>query len=578
MDNDTPLSFAERCHRYADQVIAGDIVACNLIKLACLRHVKDLASQGEADFPYVFNPLMRDGQGVEYHPAERICKLIELLPHVKGKWARDRQTIVLEDWQIFGLASVFGWINRDTGLRRFKTAYEEVARKNAKTTKAAGVGLYMELADDEPGAEIYSVANSASQARISWDIAKQMVEKSPGMQKRFGVTAHAQAIAVLSTGSTFKYLSSDHKTLDGLNTSGAIIDEIHSHRTRETYDVVETSTGSREQPLMYGITTAGSNRAGVCYELRSYLVKILKGLAVDDSFFGVIYTLDSDDEWSDPQKWIKANPNLGISVSIEDLQRKFEKARTMPGAANNFKTKHCNIWVNADQEWMNMQAWDACGDEDLEIEQFIGQDCYLALDLMSRKDIAALIALFPWERDEKQHFTFFCKFYLPEETIYSTPNDQYQGWLNSGILTGTPGNTIDYSRIEADISGIQSDFNIIEMPHDPYMATQLAQNMMAEGIEVVEMRPNPLNFSEPMKELEVLVLDKRLHHDGNPCMAWMISNVVCHIDVKDNIYPRKAREENKIDGPVGLIMALGRAIKGEIETESVYETRGIVRL
>ena len=572
------LSFAERCHRYADQVISGEIVACELIKLACLRHVKDLASQGDADFPYVFNPLMRDSSGVEYYPAERICKLIELLPHVKGKWARDRQTILLGDWQVFGLASVFGWINRDTGLRRFKTAYEEVARKNAKTTKAAGVGLYMEVADDEAGAEVYSVANSADQARISWNIAKQMVEKSPGMQKRFGITPHAHAISVISTGSTFKYLSSDHKTLDGLSTSCAIVDEIHSHRTRETYDVVETSTGSREQPLMYGITTAGSNRAGVCYELRGYLIKILKGVAIDHTFFGVIYTLDSDEEWSNPECWIKANPNLGVSVSVEDLQRKFEKARTMPGAANNFKTKHCNIWVNADKEWMNMAAWDACGDPDNEIEQFVGQDCYLALDLMSRKDIAALTILFPWLDDDVQHFTFFNKFYLPEERIYTTPNDQYQGWLNTGILTGTPGNTIDYGKIEEDILEVRDNHNILEMPHDPYMAVQLAQNMMAEDILVVEMRPSALNFSEPMKELEVLVLDKRIHHDGNPCMAWMISNVVCHVDIKENIYPRKARDENKIDGPVSLIMALGRAIKGEIEQESVYETRGIVRL
>lgn len=572
------ISYGDRACRYADQVIDGTIPSCSLMVLAALRFARDLARQGDDDFPYVFNPVMGDSHGNEYRPAERICRFIGMLPHVKGEWARDRRSITLEDWQVFGLANAFGWIHRETGLRRFRTIYEEVARKNAKTTKAAGVGLYLELADDEAGAEVYSAATSADQAKISWSIAKQMVEKSPGMQQRFGVTPHAQAISVIGTGSTFKYLSSDHKTLDGLNTSGAIVDEVHAHRTREVWDVVETSTGSREQPVMYAITTAGSNRSGVCYELRDYLRKILQGTAIDETFFGVIYTLDDDDDWTDPDNWIKANPNLGVSVKIEDLQRKCDKAKTMPGAANNFKTKHCNIWVNADVDWMDMRAWDRQGDDDLTIEQFEGADSWFALDLMSKKDIGAFVQLFRETIGGKDHFTAFNRFYLPEETIYTTPNDQYEGWLDSGVLTGTPGNIIDYSKIEDDILEYASRFNVIEMPFDPFQATQLAQRMMAEGLPMVEMRPSALNFSEPMKELEALVLDGRFHHDGNPCMTWMISNVICHTDVKDNIYPRKARDENKIDGPVALIMALGRAIKGEAPTESVYETRGIIRL
>ena len=572
------LTFEQRANRYADDVISGKIVAGEYVKRACIRHALDLSRQGADDFPYVFNPLMRDSHGNEYRPGERVCTFIELLPHVKGKWAKARESITLEDWQVFNLVSAFGWIHKDTALRRFRTIYLEVARKNAKTTLAAGVGLYLEIADDEAGAEVYSCATSADQAKISWNIAKQMVEKSPGMQKRFGVTPHAQAIAVQRTSSTFQYLSSDHKTLDGLNTSGAIIDEVHAHRTREVYDVMETSTGSREQPMLFNITTAGSNRAGVCFELREYTVKLLRQAANDDTFFGIIYTIDDTDDWTDPANWIKANPNLGVSVSLEDLQRKCNKAKTMPGAANNFKTKHLDVWVNADVEWMNMQAWDACADPEMRIEDFSGDDCWLGLDLASKVDIAALIILFRRVIDSNEHYSFFGKFYLPEDTIYSTPNDQYQGWLDSGILTGTPGNIIDYRVIEDDIKEIADTYRIISAGYDPHQATQLSTNMRDEGVEMVEVRPLPINFSEPMKELEALTLDSRLHHTGCPAMTWMISNVVCHYDKKDNIYPNKARVENKIDGPVALITALSRAIKGDIPIESVYETRGIISL
>lgn len=572
------MTYAERAQRYVDQVLDGTITAGAHLIMACQRHNDDLKKQGTEDFPYVFNPLMRDSHGKEYYPAERVCKFVELLPHVKGKWARDRQTIKLEDFQVFALVSIFGWINQDTALRRFITVYYELARKNAKTTLASAVGLYLEVADDEAGAEVYSAATSADQAKISWGIAKQMVEKSPGMKQRFGVTTHANAISVVHSASLFRFLSSDHKTLDGLNTHGAIIDELHSHRTREVYDVMETSTGSREQPLMFSITTAGSNRAGICYELRDYLIKILKRVAIDETFFGVIYTIDDDDDWTDPEVWKKANPNLGVSVSLEDLQRKCDKAMTMPGAANNFKTKHLDVWVSADVEWMNMQAWDACADETLDIEDFAGEPCWSGIDLSSKVDIAAVVKLFRRQIEDKDHYYMFGRYYLPEETIYGTPNDQYEGWMNSGIITGTPGNVIDYSYIEDDLKDDSKIYQQVEIPYDPFQATQMSTNMMAEGLPMVEMRPSALNFSEPMKELEALVLTGQFHHNGDPCMAWMISNVVCHTDVKDNIYPRKERGENKIDGPVALIMALGRAIKGETPTESVYETRGIISL
>lgn len=574
------LSYADRATLYARDITAGKIPASLYTRLACQRHLDDLNRQNTDAFPFVFNPLMQNQMGEEYRPADRICKFIELLPHVKGKWARESKSIKLENWQVFILSVTFGWIHLETALRRFRTSYTEVPRKNAKTTLAAGIGLYLELLDDEAGAEVISAATSADQASISWNIAKRMVEKSPGMQRRFGVKAYAHSIVAEHSGSSFKYLSSDHKTLDGLNVSGAIMDEVHAMRTREVWDVVETATGSREQPMIVAITTAGSNRAGICFEQREYTIKLLLKTAVDETYFGIIYTIDDDDDWTTPAAWEKANPNLGVSVYLDDLQRKCDKAVTMAGAQNNFKTKHLDVWVSADVAWMNMQAWDAMKDETLDENEFIGQECFNALDLASKKDIAANIKLFKKQIEGVTHYYVFGKYYLPEETIYTSPNDQYTGWMNEGLLTGTPGNVIDYEFIEADLLQAASDYQVVEYPYDPFQATQLSTRMLAEGLPMVEMRPTVLNFSEPMKELEALVLQKRIHHNGDPILTWMISNTVCHTDVKSNIYPRKAndREENKIDGVVALIMALGRAITVEIAGASVYESRGIITL
>jgi len=572
------VTYAERATNYARRVVNGDILACDFTTKACQRHLSDLERQNTDDFPYVFNPLMVDSQSAEYRPAERVCYFIEQLPHVKGKWARDKLKIKLEDWQVFIEASVFGWVHRDTGLRRFKTAYIEVPRKNAKTTLASGNGLYLLERDDEMGAEVYSAATTADQARISWSIAKSMVDKSPGMQVRFGVRTFAHSIVVNDSGSSFKYLSSDSHGLDGLNISGAIIDELHAHKSRDVFDVVETATGSREQPIIFIITTAGSNRAGICYEQRIYLTKLLRQAAHDESYFGIIYTLDEDDDWTDPAVWAKANPNYGVSVSPEDIERKCKKACEVSSAQNNFKTKHLNVWVNADVAWMDMNKWKACEDIELDVDEFEGEECISSLDLASKIDIAANIKVFRRTIDGTNHFYAFGTYWLPEETIYTATNDFYQGWANEGHLIATDGNVIDFDVIEDELREQKSLFALREIPFDPFQATQLSTRMIGEGFPMVEMGATVKNFSEPMKELDAIVRDGRLHHNGDPVLEWMISNVVCHTDVKDNIYPRKERPENKIDGAVALIMAIGRWITQEQPQDSVYKKRGIISI
>lgn len=539
--------FCALALRYAKDVVAGKIPAGRFVKAACKRQIEDLKRWKAKGAAYRFDTAR----------ANKVCRFIELLPHIKGPKAGE--PIVLEPWQVFILTTVFGWVKAD-GSRRFRRVYIEVPRGNGKSALSSGVGLYMLCGDGEGGAEVYSFATTRDQAKIVFGDAQNMARRTPGLRTHFGVDVNAHNINVLRTASKFEALSAEGSTLDGLNTHFACVDELHAHKTRAVYDVVETSIGKRAQSLLWVITTAGSNRAGICYEVRGFVIKVLAGVAKDESQFGIVYGLDEDDDWTTEEALIKANPNWGISVMPEVLLPLQAKAMTMPSAANNFKTKHLNEWVNADTAWMDMRAWDACKDQTLDPEQFAGEPTYVALDLASKVDIAAKIALHERTIDGKAHYYVFGQYYLPRDTVERGENSQYQGWEHMELLTVTDGAVIDFDVIEQDLLADCSRFEVREVPYDPFQATQLSTRMAAQGVPMVEMRPTVLNFSEPMKQLEALVLQGRLHHNGDPVLAWMMSNVVAHMDAKDNIYPRKERPENKIDGVVALIMALGRAL------------------
>ena len=539
---------------YAKDVAAGRIAASRFVAAACKRQTDDLKRFKAKSAAFQFDKAK----------ASKVCQFIELLPHIKGPKAG--QLITLEPWQIFILTTIFGWVKKD-GTRRFRRVYIEVPRGNGKSALSSGLGLYMLAADNEGGAEVYSFATTRDQAKIVFGDAQNMARRTPGLKAHFGVDVNAHNINVLRTASKFEALSAEGSTLDGLNTHFACVDELHAHKTRAVYDVVETSTGKRAQSLLWVITTAGSNRAGICYEVRGFVTKVLNGSVKDDSQFGIIYGLDDGDDWTTEDALIKANPNWGISVMPEVLLPLQAKAMTMPSAANNFKTKHLNEWVNADTAWMDMRAWEACADPSLDAEQFVGEPVWIALDLASKVDIAAKMSLFTRDVEGKQHFYVFGQYYLPRDTVDRGENSQYQGWESMGLLSVTEGAVIDFQVIEDDLLADCSRFEVREVPYDPFQATQMATRMMAQSVPMVEMRPTVLNFSEPMKQIEALVLQGRLHHDGNPVLAWMMSNVVAHTDVKDNIYPRKERPENKIDGVVALIMALGRAMSTEKQEE-----------
>ena len=550
-------SYAAVATRYAEAVIENQIPACRWVKLACQRQLNDLTRLRGKATPFSFNPKLTDRNGRSFYPADNLCSFIERLPHVKGPLAGE--SIKLEPWQIFILTTVFGWV-KDDGKRRFRRSYIEVPRGNAKSTLSSAVALYMLAADREGGAEVYSLATTRDQARIVFGDAQTMARRSPGFRNRFSVEVGAHNMHVLASGSKFEALSAEGSTLDGLNIHFGCVDELHAHKTRTVYDVVETGTGKRDNSLLWVITTAGSNRAGICYEVRTFVTKLLDGVFNDDSQFGIIYGLDDGDDWTSESALIKANPNWGISVRPEVLAPLQAKAMQLPSAVNNFKTKHLNEWVNADTAWMDMRAWDACADSSVDLDAFVGQPCWIGLDLASKTDIAALVMVFP-HPEIADAYVVFGKYYLPEDTVTAAGNSQYEGWMRTGRLTVTPGNVIDFGWIEADLLDMASRYVIQAVAFDPFQATQLSTRMLSEGLPMIEVRPTVLNFSEPMKTLEALVLQKKLTHDGDPVLSWMASNVVAHLDVKDNIYPRKERPENKIDGIVALIMALSRAIK-----------------
>ena len=557
-----------------------------------------MRSERDAKWPYRF----------EHEKAARICEFKELLPHIKGDWAKPLlqdgrlvyPKIRLEDWQVFCNALLFGWVLKDSGLRRFRRGYIEVARKNTKSTDLAGTGLYLLAADEEQGAEVYTFATKKDQAKIVWEVAREMVRREPEFKRDLGIGFNQSRIYNALTNGLFQPLARDYGSLDGLNTSGFIGDELHAQKDRRLWDVLDSSTGARSQPLGVGITTAGTDRAGVCYAQRSYVIKLLNavlhrhggmgfkvkgGRAEDETYFGIIFTLDveyaddrPDDEWTDERMWPKANPMLQAvhnmqyaRTLLEDLRASARKARTMPSEQSEFRTKRCSQWLGADIAWMDMVAYGKCGDSALREEKFKGADCVVALDAAFKTDIFAKVKVI--ERGGVYHV--FGKYYAPKRLIETKGNEHLQSWANEGLIQVTDGAVVD---VEAVKDGLREDaaLHVVkEVPFDPAQLTQFAGEMLDEGYQMVEIRPTVLNFSEPMKRIEELVLTGRLRHNGDPVLDWMMSNVVCHRDHKDNIYPNKERPENKIDGVVALCMALARM---QVRIENTDITQGFVEV
>lgn len=546
---------------YAQAVVKGKIVACKWVKLACKRHLDDLKASKRKAYPYYFDAAA----------ANKVCTFLSLMPHTKGKWARKRELIKLEPWQCFAFISLFGWKIKKNDRRRFRKAYFAVPRKNGKSIIGSGLGLFMFAADGEFGAEVYSGATNEKQAWEVFRPAKQMLERTPQLQELLGAEVWAKALLVPEDGSRFEPVIG--KPGDGASPSCAIVDEYHEHDSSDLVDTMETGMGAREQPLLLMITTAGFNIAGPCFDQEQDAKKVLEGVLDDPELFALIYTIDEKDDWTSPAALRKANPNFGISVDEDFLLSQQRQAMQSAAKQTRFKTKHLNIWCSAKSAWLNMLEWAKCADRTLRREQFKGERCYLVLDLASRSDVCVLMLMFVREIDGKQHFYLFGDYYLPEFAIENAEKNAnaYRKWVIEGFLQQHDGAEIDFDLIEEDMLARVAEFGPDEVVFDPYRAAQLEQRLTKNGVTAVELGQTVKNLSLPMKEFESAIKAGRVHHDGNPMLAWMMSNVVAKLDAKDNIYPRKEKPEQKIDGPVAAIMGVARAISGSEVTKSWWD-------
>lgn len=539
--------------KYCRDVIDGDVPAGRFARLACERQLADLGNAGTADFPFVFDPVS----------AEKVCRFIELSPHVKGRRFVG-QNIRLEPWQCFALTTIFGWVHRDTKLRRFRRVYIEVAKGNGKSALSSAVANYAGFAENEPGAEVYSAATTRDQAKIVFSVSQAMLRAMPEFCSRAGVDVLAHSINQECTNSFFRPLSSDAKTAEGVNPYFTCVDELHAHPNRELFDNLDTANGKREGSLLWTITTAGSDQAGICYEQHQYVARILDETAKDDSYFGIIYAIDVDDDWWLIENIRKANPNWGVSVDPTEIGQKLQKALQLFSAQPTFKTKHGCLWVNADCAWMDMLKFRACADPKLTEETFRGRDCVLGLDLANKIDILAAIKLF-W-RDEdaggtsKRHYYAFGSYWLPEQRIEQSQNSQYSGWAISGRIRTTPGEVNDFDAVEEYIREQGRIFPIRDVGHDPWNAVEIINHLMQAGFACTQVPQTVQHLNEPMNELEAAVYDGRFHYDGDPVLEWAISNVVAHRDRNDNIFPTKEKAEKKIDPVSALLNAMNRAL------------------
>ncbi|HLH36010.1 MAG TPA: terminase TerL endonuclease subunit [Alloacidobacterium sp.] len=549
------ISYAERAESYARDVVDGTTIACKWVRLACKRHLDDLRLSRLDTYRWRFDAAK----------ANRFCRFFEGLPHVKddfrGNAARG-QLFKLEGWQIFGLCSIFGWVDKKHGYRRFTEAYWEVPRKNGKTPIAAGIGLYMLCADGEYGAEIFAGATSKEQAGEVFGAARNMALASSQLREAFGIWCNAASIVIPTKNSAFKPLKGNPG--DGPSPSCVLVDEYHEHKTNSLVDWARTGMQARRQPLLFEITTAGSDMSSPCFDKHLEVQEVLEGHRENDRLFGIIFTVDEGIGWTTKKAVQMANPNLGVSVNPEQIFHDQKQAAQSARQQNQFKTKNLNIWVNADVAWMNMEKWNQCA-APLRIEDFAGDMCIESCDLASRIDTVSSVRLFKREQDDGDHYYCFSRHYLNQVAVEDEKNTHFRAWRDRGYLIQTPGDVTHYSRVIEDLAADSRTLNLREIVFDPFHAAGLIQFLREredwnQSVECVEIKQTIENMSAPMKELEAIVLSGRFHFDGNPVLSWMISNTVCHRDRKENIFPVRNRVQNKIDGTVALIMALSRAM------------------
>lgn len=537
---------------YASAIVDGQIPAGTYHRLACARHLRDLGRQATPGFPYRVDPARVD----------RFVRFAERLTHYKGEWAGS--PIVLQPSQVFRLGSLFGWMHVDTGLRRFRTAYNELPRKQGKSLEAAIVALYATFFDGEPGAEGYTIATKRDQAKIVFNDAKRLVQSS-GLKDR--ITAFAANLHVDATASKLEPLGADYDSTDGLNPHFVGVDELHAHKDRGLLDVMETATGARRQPITFQITTAGDDLVSPCGDQHDYACKILDGVLTDETFFAFLAHADPGDDWLDERTWQKANPNYGISVKPDDLRALATKARHMPAAAAAFKQKRLNLWVNTSQPWLSIDGWRQGQSTDWTPDDLLHESCYVGIDLASKLDLCAMVCAFP-PRVGRPRWRVLRWVWTPEETLRERAHRDrapYAIWADHGHLLTTPGTRVDH-QVLRDVLRVQRErFDIERIGFDPWHADTLIDQLVNEDgfapTQVLEVRQTYQGMSSGASVLEAAILAGQVDAHGCPLMAWCAANAVVQRDGKDNIFPVKKKSRGRIDPIMALVMAITLAIR-----------------
>jgi len=531
--------------RYARAVVDGRVVAGTYHRLACARHLRDRAraAAGDPSFPYVFRPAL----------ADRFFRFAQQLRHYKGEWAGT--LIRLEPYQLFQLGSLFAWVHVETGLRRFRVAYNELPRKNGKSLSAAIVALYVTFFDGEPGSEGYCVATKRDQARIVWNDCKRLVRAHRALRAR--IVALTANLHHEGTASKLEPLGADRDSTDGLNPQLVTLDEAHALKARGMIDVMETAMGARRQPLINWITTAGNDPVSPCGDQHEYACRVLDQAHTDETLFAFIAHADPDDDpWAEAT-WRKANPNYGVSVKPDDMENLARKARHMPAAAAAFKQKRLNLWVNTLAPWLSMEGWRA-GQSAWTLDDMTGEPCWLGIDLSSKIDLTAIALVFP-PTDERRPWRIGAFVLTPEATLEERAHRDrapYREWVEAGHLLTNPGNRIDQEAVRELVLEARDCFDVRSVGVDPYNAGNLVQLLERDdGLTVVEIGQSMLQMSGPAKDFEADVLDGLVDAGGNPLLGWCASNVVVMHDNKGNIYPVKKRSRGRIDPIIAALLA-----------------------
>ncbi len=559
--------FSERATQYCRSVVSGQILACKWARLACQRHLDDLVRARGKDFEYKFDAVK----------AGKACSFIERFPHVKGGWARGGQMIRLEPWQAFLICSIFGWVLKSSGLRRYTEANIFVPRKNGKTVIAAGIGIEMFVADGEPGAEVYAGATNRDQADEVYSPAAKMVRRAEGFKEWFGITIGKLSMYVLDEGSKFEKVIGNPG--DGPSPHCFIHDEFHEQPTFEQYETAKTGMMAREQPLQLVISTAGFDTESPCKELWDSLQRILDGTLINERLFGIIYTIDEPDKlvknadgkevpyWMTVEAIQEANPNFGVSVLEDRIKADHASAIQRASRQNSFKVKHLNLWVNGRDPWMNREAWKACADPSLSIEEFLHDPCVEGFDLGARVDLTSRCKVFTRMIGSAKHYYLFAKHYVPLERANDGKHDHYERWVAEDKMVGHEGVEILLPEVQKEVEADLEIYNYDYLVFDPHQALQMQQNLRqqigqdSDGEDRLIDIPQTWKYLDPaMREVEAAVLAKRLHHTGDPVLAWAIGNVMVKPDANDNVFPRKENSASKIDPASALFNAMNRAM------------------